>query len=108
MVHKFVLYLLNCALFSIFCLKKLYTKIKRQTTKFLHEVGRTWTTEKRNTTEFSSDDTYHPVSEPTPWGPKEDLSGRLSGDFNKQGEKKYPERQCRIICAVHKGFNGMI
>jgi hypothetical protein len=48
------------------------------------------------------------VREPTPRVPKQDLPGRLSGDFNKQGEKKYPEGQCKFICAVHKELSGMI
>jgi hypothetical protein len=43
MVQKFVLYLLNCALFSILSLKN-FTQKKKQTTKFLHEVGGTWIT----------------------------------------------------------------
>jgi hypothetical protein len=43
--------------------------------------------------------------------PKQDLPGRLSGDFRihklektvggGEGKKKYPERQCKV-CAAHK------
>jgi len=52
-----------------------------------------------------------PEKQTTPRGPKQDLPGRLSGDFimhklekivcGGKGKKKHPTRQCKV-CAAHK------
>ena len=67
--------------------------------------------EDQNTTKLSSDDLQVPEKQSTPRGPKQDLPGRLSGDFRihkleiiiagGEGKKKYPARQCKV-CAAHK------
>jgi hypothetical protein len=52
-----------------------------------------------------------PEKQTTPRGPKQDLSGRLYGDFRihkleknvdgGEGKRKYPARQCKV-CAAYK------
>jgi len=52
-----------------------------------------------------------PEKQTTPRGPKQDLPGRLSGDFRihklekivggGEGKRKYPARLCKV-CAAHK------
>jgi hypothetical protein len=84
--------------------------------KFLHEVARNWITERGDVADSNSDDNNAVPSEkrPTPRGPAEDPTGRLSGNFSKhklgkivdggQGKKKYPARQCRV-CSAHKKWS---
>jgi len=55
------------------------TKIKYK--NFLHEVGRSWISEVQNRSESNSDDLQLPEKQATPRNPKQDLPGRLSGDF---------------------------
>jgi len=74
-------------------------------------VGRSRISEVQNRSESSSDDLQLPEKQTTPRGPKQDLPGRLSGDFGihklekivagGEGKKKYPARQCKV-CAAHK------
>jgi hypothetical protein len=115
MVKKVVLFLLNCALFSLFLIYKTLNKgLKEQKyKKFLHEVARNWITERGDMADSNSDDNNAVPSEkkPTPRGPAEDPTGKLSGNFSMhklgkivsggQGKKKYPVRQCRV-CSAHK------
>ena len=76
---KVVLYLLNCALFSVY--RTLNTKKKVKYKNFLDEVGRSWISEVQNQSESSSDDLQLPEKPTTPRNPKHNLPGRLSGDF---------------------------
>jgi len=72
-------------------------------------VGRSWISEVQNRCESNSDDLQLPEKQITPRRPKQDLPGRLSGDFriNKlektggEGKRKYPARPCKV-CAAHK------
>ena len=74
-------------------------------------MGRSRISEVQNRSESSSDDLQLPEKQTTPRGPKQDLPGRLSGDFGihklekivagGEGKKKYPARQCKV-CAAHK------
>ena len=48
---------------------------------FLHEVGRSWISEIHNRSELTSDDLHFPEKSTTPRKPKQDPSGRISGDF---------------------------
>jgi len=107
-----VLYLLNCVLINEFFLyRTLNTKTKVKYMNFLHEVGRSWISEVQNQSESSSDDLHLPEKRTTPKGPKQDLPGRSSGDFEihklekpllvRREKKKYPARQCKV-CAAHK------
>jgi hypothetical protein len=109
---KVVLYLLNCTLFNAFFVyRTLNTNKKVKYKNFLHEVGRTWISEDQNTAKSSSDDLQVPEKQSTPRGPKQELPGRLSGDFRihkleitvdgGEGKKKYLARQCKV-CATHK------
>jgi len=79
--------------------------------KFLHEVGRSWISEVQNRSESISGDHRLQEKQTTLRGSKQDLRGRLSGDFRihrlekivagGEGKKKYPARQCKV-CAAHK------
>jgi tRNA A37 methylthiotransferase MiaB len=83
--------------------------------KFLHKVGRSWTSEVQNRSESSSNDLQLPKKQTTPRGPKKNPPGRLSGDFRVhklekmfagvEVNKKYPARQ-RKVCAAHKKQSG--
>ena len=78
---------------------------------FLREVGRSGISEVQNQTESNSDDLQLPEKQTTPRVPKQDLPGRLSGDFRihklekifggGEGKRKYPARQCKG-CAAHR------
>ena len=107
-----VLYLLNCALLNAFFVyRTLNTNKEVKYKNFLHEVGRSWISEVQNRSESSSDDLQLPERQTTPRGPKQDLPGRLSGDFRIhklekifggwEGKRKYPARQCKV-CAARK------
>jgi len=107
-----VLYLLNCALFNAFFVyRTLNTNKKVKYKNFLHEVGSSWISEDQNRSDSNSDDLQLPEKQTTPRGPKQDLPGRLSGNFRihklenivggGEGKKKYPARQCKV-CAAHK------
>jgi hypothetical protein len=101
---KAVLFLLNCALFNSFLIYKTLNKgLKEQKyKKLLHEVARNWITERGDMADSNSDDDNAVLSEkkPTPRGPAENPTGRLSVNFSKhklgkivgggQGKKKYP------------------
>jgi len=79
---KVVLYLLNCALFNAFFVyRTLNTNKKVKYKNFLHEVGRSWISEVQNQSKSNSDDLQLPEQQTTPRGTKQDLPGRLSGDF---------------------------
>jgi len=79
------LYLLNCTLFHAFIVyRTLNTNKKVKYKNFLHEVGRSWISEDQNTTKSSSDDHQVPEKKLTPRRPKQDLPGRLCGDFRIQ------------------------
>ena len=111
MVKKVVLYLLNCALFNTFFVyRTLNTNKSIKYKNFLHELGRSWISEVQNRSESNSDDLQLPEKKTTQRGPKQDSSGRLSGDFRIQklekifgggeGKKKYPAREWKV-CAAH-------
>jgi hypothetical protein len=79
---KVVLYLLNCALFNAFFVyRTLNTNKKVKYKNFLHKVGRYGISEVQNRSGSSSDDSQLPEKPTKPWGSKQDLPGRLSGDF---------------------------
>jgi hypothetical protein len=84
---KVVLFLLNFALFNSFLIYKTLNKgLKEQKyKKFLHEVARNWITEQGDMADSNSDEDNAVPSEkkPTPRGPAEDPTGRLSGNFSK-------------------------
>ena len=90
--------------------RTLNTDKKVKYKNFLHEVGRSWISEVQGRSESNSDDLQLPEKQ-TPKGPKQDLPGRLCGDFRihklekifgvGEGKKKYPARQCKV-CAAHK------
>jgi len=77
----------------------------------LHKVGTSWISEVQNRSESNSDDLQLPEKQTTPRGPKQDLPGRLSGDFRihklekivsgGEGKRKNPARQGKV-CAAHK------
>ena len=107
-----VLYLLNCVLINTFFVyRTLNTNKKVKYKNFLHEVGSSWISEDQNRSDSNSDDLQLPEKQTTPRGPKQDLPGRLSGNFRihklenivggGEGKKKYPARQCKV-CAAHK------
>ena len=107
-----VLYLLNCALFNTFYVYRTINTNKTVKYKnFLHEVGRSWISEVQNQSESNSDDLQLPEKQTTPRVPKQDPSGKLSGDFRihklekifggGEGKRKCPARQCKG-CAAHK------
>ena len=109
---KVVLYLLNCAIFNAFFVyRTLSTNKKVESKNFVHQVGRSRISEVQNRSESSSDDHRLQEKQTTLRGPKQDLRGRLSGDFRihrlekivagGEGKKKYPARQCKV-CAAHK------
>jgi len=102
-----VLYLLNCALFNAYLVyKTLYTNKKVKYKNFLHQGGRSWISEESN-----SDDLQLPEKQTTPRWPKQDPTGRLSGDFRLhkfekiiggwEEKRKYPARQCKVY-VTHK------
>jgi len=109
---KVVVYLLNCTLFNAFFVyRTVNTNKKVKYKNFLHGLGRCWISEDQNTTKSSSDDLQVSEKQSTPRGPKQDLPGRLSGDFRIQilvaggeGKKTYPARECKV-CAAHKKQN---
>jgi hypothetical protein len=115
MVKKVVLFLINCALFNSFLVYKTLNKgLKEQKyKKFLHEYAKNWITERGHMSDSNSDDDNTVPSEkkPTPSGPAEDSTARLSGNFSKhklgkivgggQGKTKYPVSQ-RRVCSAHK------
>jgi hypothetical protein len=80
-----VLFLLNCVLFNLLLIYKTLNKgLKEQKyKKFLHEVARNWITERGDMADSNRDDDSAVSSEkgPTPRGPAEDPTGRLSGKF---------------------------
>jgi len=78
---------------------------------FLHEVGMSWVSKVQNTIESSSDKLQLLEKQTAPRGPKQVLSGRLSGGFqNTQTGKNCcrwdgnKEISCTAveICAAHK------
>jgi len=106
------LYLLNCALSNaIFVYRTLNTNRKVKYKNFLHEVGRSWISEVQNRSESSSDDLQWLEKKITPRGPKQEMPGRLSGDFRihklekidagGEGKKEVSPRQCKV-CAAQK------
>jgi len=69
-----------CSLQRIF----VYRTPKKKKVKynnFLHEVERSWISEVQNCSDSNSDDLQLPEKQTTPKGPKQDLPGRLYGDF---------------------------
>jgi len=53
---KMVLYLLNCALFNVFCVYRTVTNKKVRYKNFLHEIARSWISEVQITVKSNSDD----------------------------------------------------
>ena len=109
---KVVLYLLNCMLRNAFFVyRTLNTNKKVKYKSSLHKAGRSWISEVQNKIKSSSDDLQLTQKQTTQRGPKQDLPGRLSGDFRihklgkivagGEGKKKYPARQCKV-CAAHE------
>ena len=107
-----VLYLLNCALANaIFVYRTLNTNKKVKYKNFLHEIGRSRISEVQSRSGSSSDDLQWPEKKIAPRGPKQEMPGRLSGDFRihklenivggGEGKRKFPARPCKV-CAVHK------
>jgi hypothetical protein len=58
--NKVVLYLLNCALFSAFCVYRTLTNKKVRYKNFLHEVVRSWISHVQITAKSNSDDLQMP------------------------------------------------
>jgi hypothetical protein len=93
-----------------FCVQD--TKYKQnKVKKFLHKVGRSWISEVQNRNESSCDDLQLPEKQTTPRGPKQDLPGRLSGDFRIHkheicllvGRAKRSILQDSVKCVLHIG-----
>jgi hypothetical protein len=76
---KLVLYLLNCALLSAFCVQNTKHTQKIKCESFLHRVERSWVSKVRNTTEPSSDELQWPDRQPAPRGHKQGPSADCSG-----------------------------
>jgi len=107
---KVVLYLLNCAPFNAFFVyRTLNTNKKVQYKNVLHEVRRSWRSVVQNRSESNSDDLQLPEKQTPPWGSKQDLPGRLSGDFRIHklekifvvGRKKRSILQDSVKCVLH-------
>jgi hypothetical protein len=105
-----VLYLLNCTLFNAFFVcRTLNINKKVKYKNFLHKVGRSWISEDQNTTKSITDDLQEPEKQSTPRVPKQDLPGRLSGDFGMHklgitvngGEEKRSIMQDSVKCVLH-------
>ena len=89
------------------CVQNTKHKQKVKYKSSLHKAGRSWISEVQNKIKSNSDDLQLTQKQTTPRGPKQDLPGRLSGDFRIHklekivagGKgKKYPARQCKV-CA---------
>ena len=88
-----------CTLQCFFCIQDIKYRQKLKYENFLHEVGRSWISEIQNRSESSSDELQLPENQTTPRGPKQDLPGRLSGNFRMFNIEK-------IVCVGEgKGSN---
>jgi hypothetical protein len=73
-----------------------------------YKIGRFWISEVQNRSESNSDDQL-PEKQTPPWGSKQDLPGRLSGDFRIHklekifvvGRKKRSILQDSVKCVLH-------
>ena len=92
-----------------FVYRTLNTNKKVKYKNFLHEVGRSWITEVQNRSESNFDDLQLSEKQ-TPWGPKHDPWGRISGNFRIRkleklllvGREKRSILQGIVVCAAHK------
>ena len=93
-----------------FCVQDTKYKKKVNYKKFLHELGRSWISEVQNRSEFSFDDLQLPEKQTTPGGPKQDLTGRSSGEFEIHklekkilvvGREKRSILQDSVNCVLH-------